>query len=399
MGTPALDLLLGPRAADVLAAAIAEYGGRLENLRPANADVRPNGAAVITYWAELFRADGARTREILAATTGSRIPAGAAVLAGEHGGEPVEVGIWRWPQDPALPALATANDPVLLAAMFRDLGISTASVLDVRARAYRPAQRAVLEVYDGRQRWFVKVVRPSTVSDLRTRHELTSPHLPVPPVLASTPEGMVVLPEARGTSLRTLIVDGADALPSPAALESTLDVLPAELLALPAHQSHLQRVEHYAGVLRCAADDEPTVLSRVDELVDELLAVELEPEATVPVHGDFYEGQLLAEGGRVTGVIDMDTAGPGQRSDEWATLLAHLSGLDLDAGCRATARQYAAAVIAHADQRVRPRQLRQRTAAALLGLATGPFRVQQDRWPENTAARLELAQSWLASAR
>jgi hypothetical protein len=39
-------------------------------------------------------------------------------------------------------------------------------------------------------------------------------------------------------------------------------------------------------------------------------------------------------------------------------------------------------------------QLRPRVAAVLVGLATGPFRVQQDRWPEGTVARLGLAEEW-----
>jgi hypothetical protein len=35
-------------------------------------------------------------------------------------------------------------------------------------------------------------------------------------------------------------------------------------------------------------------------------------------------------------------------------------------------------------------------AAVLLGLATGPFRVQQPDWPARTAARLTLAERWAA---
>ena len=33
-------------------------------------------------------------------------------------------------------------------------------------------------------------------------------------------------------------------------------------------------------------------------------------------------------------------------------------------------------------------------AAVLVGLATGPFRVQQTQWPEGTADRLALAEEW-----
>ena len=93
------------------------------------------------------------------------------------------------------------------------------------------------------------------------------------------------------------------------------------LVPRPSHQ-HL--VDYHAGVLRCAAADEPAVLTRVAEVVEALHAVAAQPEEMVPVHGDFYEGQLFADDGRVTAVLDIDTAGPGERSDEWATLLAQI---------------------------------------------------------------------------
>ena len=328
---------------------------------------------VVMYVAGVRRADGTCTTEFLGATTGSRIPAGAAVVAGEYRGEPVEVGIWAWPRDPALPALPTASNPVLLAEMFRKFGLSTAPTLDIRPRRYRPARHAVLEVHDGRFRWFVKVVRPSAVAELCHRHDVACRNVPVPPVLASTPDGLIVLPEGTGTPLRTLILDGDAALPSPEVLESVLNALPAELMMLAPGPSHLQLVDYHAGVLRCAAADEPEVLTRVAEVVEVLHSVEAQPEEMVPVHGDFYEGQLLAEDGRVTAVLDIDTAGPGERSDEWATLLAHLSALALDTAGRETAAGYTAAVLAHAERQVPAEQLRQRTAAALLGLAMGRF--------------------------
>jgi hypothetical protein len=391
--------LLGPEASNVLSAVVAEYDCVLEDMRAAEVNVHPSGAAIVMYVAEVRRDDGHCTTEFLGATTGSRIPAGAAVVAGEHRGESVEVGIWSWPWDPALPALPTASNPVLLAEEFREFGLSTAATLDIRPRAYLPSQRAVLEVHDGRFRWFVKVVRPSAVATLCHRHDLACRHVPVPPVLASTPDGLIVLPQAHGTPLRTLIVDGDAALPAPAVLESVLDALPVELMTLPPQPSHLQLVDWHAEALRCVAAAEPAVLSRLAEVVEALHSVEARPAEMVPAHGDFYEGQLLAEGGRVTAVLDVDNAGPGERSDEWATLLAHLSALALDTTGRETATGYADAVLAHTQRRVPAQQLRQRTAAALLGLAAGPFRVQHRQWPVHTVARLDLAMTWLAGAR
>ncbi len=112
------------------------------------------------------------------------------------------------------------------------------------------------------------------------------------------------------------------------------------------------------------------------------------------VHGDFYDGQLLCTDHRVTGLVDVDTAGPGHRIDEWATLLAHLSVLALHG--TAPARRYGGRVLAHAEERFARCQLRPRVAAAVLGLATGPFRVQQAGWQRHTQARLRLAEQWAA---
>ena len=64
--------------------------------------------------------------------------------------------------------------------------------------------------------------------------------------------------------------------------------------------------------------------------------------------------------------------------------------------CSAGDRAAVAAVLAHAEQRFDREQLRPRIAAAVLGLATGPFRVQVPGWAEVTRDRIELAARWLA---
>jgi hypothetical protein len=386
-----LSLLLGPDAPELLTAALDGYGSRLHRLRVATVGVQPGGAAVVQYEAEVERADGRLTRETLAATTGDRIPDGAAVLAGRG----VEVGVWRWPQDPALPALAAAADPHRLAETLRAAGLPRDSLPRVRVRAYRPGRRAVLEISGGGPRLYAKIVRPSAVEVLRRRHELLAPHLPVPPLLMATQDGLLVLPELPGTPVRTLL-DGDGPLPPPAALDALLDALPGGLLGLPGRRTHLQRARHFATVLALTAITDPEGGARLDALEAGLTGLDPGEHPTVPVHGDFYEAQLLADAGAVTGLLDVDTAGPGHRIDEWATLLAHLSVLALHAGRPAPVRRYGDALLARAEERHPQAQLRPRIAAAVLGLATGPFRVQQDRWPEHTRARLALAAQWLA---
>jgi aminoglycoside phosphotransferase len=384
-----LSLLLGPEAPNLLAAALTSYSSRLRALRVVTVGVQPGGATVVQYAADVERADGTCTRETLAATTGDRIPEGAAVLEG-HG---VRVGVWRWPQDPALPALACAADPVRLAAALRAAGLRRDDLPHVRMRAYRPGRRAVLEVSGGGPRLYVKVVRPGTVEALRERHELLATHVPVPRPLATTDDGMLVLSECAGTSMRSQLARDL-AVPSPAGLDALLDALPPALLDMPRRSTHLERVPHFAAVLAATAVTGEADRALLDGVAATLEAADPGTHPDVAVHGDFYDGQLLCSDHRVTGLVDVDTAGPGHRIDEWATLLAHLSVLALHG--TAAARRYGGRVLAHAEERFARSQLRPRVAAAVLGLATGPFRVQQAGWHRHTQARLRLAEQWSA---
>lgn len=387
MPLPALDLLLGPQAAAILEAAVGEYNAGLTALRIADAHVAPSGGVRVRYVGDVRRADGNMRRETLVAATGDRIPPGAAVLAGDVDGTPVEVGVWRWPQDPALPGLATAADPARLAEL-----LAVQGPVGITVRGYRPGQRAVLEATDGSSRWFVKVVAPSAIADLHHRHTVLGAVLPVPPIVASHCDGLIVLPEAPGTLLRALLTrDGLDGtrLPAPSTLQHALDTLPTALLKLPPRPTHLHRVTHSARVLKLTADVD------VREMVDEMHSAAT-ASATQPVHGDFHDGQLLVADGGLSALIDVDTAGPGERADEWATLLGHLSVSGLQ---NPRARYYGTAVLAHAERQTDPADLHLRTAAVVLGLATGPFRAQRPSWRERTAARIELAQQWISRMR
>jgi len=59
-------------------------------------------------------------------------------------------------------------------------------------------------------------------------------------------------------------------------------------------------------------------------------------------------------------------------------------------------KRYGAELLADLETRCCAAQLRPRISAAVLGLATGPFRVLLTRWPELTLRRIELAEQWLA---
>jgi hypothetical protein len=317
------------------------------------------------------------------------------VVDGAVDDETVPVGLWRWPLDPALPALAWAASAAQVAATLEERGLSTGRV-GLRVRSYRPGRRAVVEATTSAGALFLKVVRPTALGRMVERHAVLAGAVPAPPVLATIDDGVLVLPGLPGTPMRSLIGgDGRD-LPAAAELDRVLDGLPPAVADLPAVGRRmtgdaLARAGDHAAVLGMVFDG---LRPRLEALTGALAAADPGEHPAVPVHGDFYESQLLVDGGTVVGLLDVDTAGRGHRIDDWATLLAHLVLLEQILPEPATAGRYRRELEGHVLRRWPAEHLGPRVAAVLVGLATGPFRVQQSDWPARTADRLSLAEEW-----
>ena len=263
-------------------------------------------------------------------------------------------------------------------------------------RSYRPGRRAVVEATTETGRLFLKVVRPAALPRMVERHAVLDGAVPTPPLLATTDDGVLVLSGLPGTPMRGLIAGNGSGLPDAAELDRVLESLPeaaADIATVGRGMpgDSLARVADHAAVLGMVADD---LRPRLEALTAVLTGTDPGEHPEVPVHGDFYESQLLVDDGRIVGLLDVDTAGRGHWIDDWANLLAHLVLLELILPTPATAARYRRALEAHLLRRWPAEQLRPRVAAVLVGLATGPFRVQQARWPEGTADRLALAEEW-----
>ena len=121
---------------------------------------------------------------------------------------------WRHPHDPALPALGRGCTPAALAEVLPGTG----PVESLELVGYRPLRRAVLRAVRGDRTLYVKVLRPGHgsggVRDVVDRHAaLARAGLPVPAVLASTDDGLVVLEQAAGVPLVEAVArDGARGL-------------------------------------------------------------------------------------------------------------------------------------------------------------------------------------------
>lgn len=384
-----LRLLLGGEAGDLLAAVARAAGGELASWRPRQVDHKPDRFTVVQYRTDITWPDGEATSETFVAATGERIPDSRAAVFDDGGNR---VAFWRWTNDPFLPGLSAALDPARVASLLDDLGVDGGSI-QLRTRAYRPARRAVVEAAGRRGRLFLKVVRPGSAKDLHEVHRLLTPALPVPQSLGWTDDGVLVLTALPGETLRRALRSSRQPPPAPEAVTALLDSLPTELVDHEPRRDLISSAEHHATVIAATV---PSTKTRLDYLIDAIRSTVDRSEAeTVPVHGDLYEAQLLVDRGRITGLLDVDTTGPGLRVDDLANFCAHLSVLALMSDRPRHIKRYGADLLAHAEQHHTARELRPRVAAAVMGLATGPFRVLESGWEHNTLRRLRLAEEWL----
>jgi hypothetical protein len=388
-----LDLLTGPGTTDLLQAAVATNGGHLLSWTAREVDHRPGASTTVSYRARVALPDGERAIT-LGASTGLRTvrseTPGMLVLSDGN----QQVAVWRFPGDPGLPGLATALDESAVRALLSSFGLQ-AGRLDLRLRAYRPRRRAVVEITGPGVRLFVKVVRPSKVADLHRRHRLLyEAGVPVPRSLGWTDDGLLVLAALPGDDLRNVLRDGARGAPEPGDILSMLDRLPTTVSDLPSRPSWTDNVEHYAAILGSTLPHEAERASCLANHVAQGLVGAC--AGNDPTHGDLYEAQILLEGGRITGLLDVDTAGPGRRADDLACLIAHLDLLaHIEQEHSPTTTELNARMVAAFDRRIDPVELRLRVAGVLMSLATGPHRVQEPGWAAATSARLDLVQQWL----
>lgn len=402
-----LDLLTGAEAAGILGAALEPAGGRLVRWALRDVDHRPADRTTASYTATVAWQDGER-EETLGASIAADVPArstdGCASGNGDGGGAPgcmtvtdgdQHIQVWRFPFDPELPALAGACFPSTVAELLRQLGIAASpDGVELRVVSYRPRKRAVVEVRvaDG-TRIFLKVLRPRVVREVDRRHGmLTEAGVAVPRSLGWSADGMIALDALPGVAMSTALATREAAQLPPEALVGLLDRLPADVARLPRRQPWWAHAAHYAGVVSAAC---PELRERVHDVAGRIEA-ELRGQGAgdEPTHGDFYDAQLLMTDGAVTGLIDIDTLGPGRRADDLACLLAHLSvhaSAPAGAGARAAIDAWRPAF----EQRVDARELHVRTAGVLLSLATGPYRAQEPGWRHTTLDRIVLAERWL----
>jgi phosphotransferase family enzyme len=397
-------LLTSPEVQPLLAAAVEHAGGRLGSWRLQHVDAHPGRSTTATYAAAVEWPSGSR-KELLGASArvgGRRGNDDRAMVFGDGGRE---VAIWLYPDDPDLPGLRRAATAPEVAVMLAEHQILDAAPPPERVAlemiSYRPRRRAVVkatvELDRGPQVYFIKVLREASVAPILERHRLLlAAGFPAPAVAAITPDFCLVTPQVPGRPLAMALFD--ESMPCTAeALVALLDAMPPAASGLPRRPPWTDAVGSYAEMVGAVLPSAgPQLGWLVGRITSGLAGIPLGNE---PTHGDFHEGQLFVAGGRITGVLDIDTVGPGRRVDDLACLLAHLSTVQRMSPEQAIGLTRLINLwLPVFDARVDPVELRLRAAAVIVSLATGPYRAQQAGWPAETAGMLNAAEALARSA-
>ncbi|GAA3628058.1 aminoglycoside phosphotransferase family protein [Microlunatus ginsengisoli] len=398
-------LLTSPGIGELLAAAVAHGGGTLRSWRVDGVDAEPGLQTTATYQTEVEWPFGPRT-ELLGVSARVGGAAGTDADAVIFAAGDRQVAAWLYPRDPDLPGLVRAALPGGVAQLLTEnlvLGrpVDPAQV-HLELVGYRPRRRAVLRAVvadaDGPRTFFLKVLKDDAVAPTVRRHELLrGAGLPVPEVVAATDDQVLILPALPGRTLAHALFDGSEPC-SGEVLVGLLDALPAEAAELPRHIPWADAVGQYAHTVAQAL---PGLQPRLTALQDQIAAgLDPIPPGGEATHGDFHEGQVFVDGGRVVGLLDVDRVGPGRRADDLACLVAHLATIqgmtpEQERGIDRLAAQWMTVF----DARVDPAELRLRAAAIVISLATGPYRTQQAGWQQATEAIIVRAEQLLLSIR
>lgn len=390
---PAAAHLTGPGASDVLRPVVAAAGGELLSCRTSHVQYRPLSDLVVRYRCAIRRGGIDVTDTLLAATTIAGPHAGTLPVEAEApDGRALSVGVWRWPFDPVLVDLSTMVTPHLANAHLREL-VGGDAVLEVVA--YRPTERAVVRARGADREVYVKIVPPAVTAALTHRHvTLADAGLPVPRILA-TGSGWIAMEALGGTTLRDRLKNGSDRLPSPDRYQELLAVLgDVDLSDAAPVRSRIDDAPHHAAMLGTVL---PDVRGRLDAIVERLSAPSTSRPHIGTVHGDLHEAQLVVDDTTVTGLLDIDDVGPGDPLDDVGALVAHLRFRALTSGDRRI-EGYAAAVRSALSASYDDWDVDRHIAAVLVGLATGPFRIQQPDWAATTRCVLDLIDHHLTAA-
>ena len=391
------QLLTSTEVGELLGAAVEHAGGRLIGWALDHVDANPNQSTTATYSATVAWPYGERD-ELLGVSARASGPAASDTKAEIFADGEREVAVWIYPNDPDLPGLARAAYTEQMAGSLTEHDVLgrpvAADEVSLRMIGYRPRRRAVLRVDVEPEPvvLYCKVLRERLFGDVVRRHELLlAAGVPAPRIAATTDDALLLLHNLDGRPLAKAVFDETD----PCTAEDLihlLDAMPMSVTKLERRPPWTDAVQHYSQMVAAAVPSATDKLAWLtDQIAEGLASV---PLGNDPTHGDFHEGQVHVSGGRIVGILDVDTVGPGRRADDLACLIAHLSTIQrMNPAQEAKVHRLIRTWVPVFDTRVDPLELRLRAAAVIISLATGPFRGQEPEWEWETLRMIASAEA------
>lgn len=390
-----MRLLTGPAVEPLLRAAVEHQGGQLKTWALEHVDAAPEHSTTATYMATVQWPHGERSELLgVSARTGELSPSDARAEIFDDGSR--KVAVWLYPNDPDLLGLPTAAYPERMADALNGGSVLsrpiTAEQLSLAMIGYRPRRRAVVKavVNDPHEVFYIKVLRERLFNDVYGKHTmLRQAGVPAPEVALATPDHLLVLRELPGAAMAKALFEPGDPCTAED-LISLLDSMPPAVTQLERRPPWSDAVAHYSKMVAATMPELGEDLAWMTDQIAKGLANY--PPGNEPTHGDFHEGQLRVADGRIVGVLDVDTIGPGRRADDLACLIGHLSTIQrMNPEQEAKVRDLLARWVPDFDKRVDPVELRLRAAAVVISLATGPYRGQEPDWRQQTTQMVRSA--------
>jgi aminoglycoside phosphotransferase (APT) family kinase protein len=216
--------------------------------------------------------------------------------------------------------------------------------------------------------------------------------IPTPAPLAFVPElGLLFVEEAAGERLADLAEDEFEQwLPAVAEALAALHAAQVEHLPLLAKRNKEAAVLAAARTLATVCPEAGPLALRLGATLAARLSES--PGGNMPVHGDFYDDQVLVSDAGVV-LLDFDAAGRGNPLLDVGNFLAHLAARRGERSRRLFLDAYTAA------RGELTEDVALFEAAALLRIGITPFRWLLPDWPREVERRVELASARLADDR
>lgn len=315
-----LDFFESAEFAGILAEVVQPMG--LDHARVSLADLHHRPGAGVSG---VFEASSGSTTLYLGATAEKleKLPEGAVRLDSGRG----TVVVWLHPADPMLPGLPLATTPVLVEEKWG----GGRALEELRTLAYRPLRRAVMlaRFGDGNE-LFLKVLRKDAQL-LHAKHlALLNAGVPAPAPVGPPIDGVLAFYRASGVPLAEDLMHAPDLPLDPHRIIALLDSLPQTLMDVPARPAWSDRLGWYGHAAQTAMPDQAENIGALIQRLARILETSRRGDL-VPCHGDFYEANIFVTDGDITGLLDIDSAGPGYLVDDLACFLGHLAvlpGLD-----------------------------------------------------------------------